>query len=96
MENDYVNTFRYICYIIWNLYFINKKHSLLKNTALLKNQKQYFLNEAIVFFYWGIILILYNFVNHYTNFHTTEQILFYILLLLGLLFRIKNNNDHYK
>ena len=56
---------------------------LTKKHSLLKN-------------YWGIILILYNFVNHYTNFHTTVQILFYILLLLGLLFRIKNNNDHYK
>lgn len=83
--------------ILYGIYILlTKKHSLLKNTALLKNQKQYFLNEAIVFFYWGIILILYNFVNHYTNFHTTVQILFYILLLLGLLFRIKNNNDHYK
>ena len=51
--------------ILYGIYILlTKKHSLLKNTALLKNQKQYFLNEAIVFFYWGIILILYNFVNH--------------------------------
>lgn len=43
--------------ILYGIYILlTKKHSLLKNTALLKNQKQYFLNEAIVFFYWGCYL----------------------------------------
>ncbi len=70
--------------ILYGIYILlTKKHSLLKNTALLKNQKQYFLNEAIVFFYWGIILILYNFVNHYTNFIQQNRFYFIFYFYLG-------------
>ena len=81
---------------IYSFYLLVTNHLSMKKTPqLIKNKAKYIYNEALVFLYWGIVLVVFHFFELYFEIGFLGRIILIALLVVGLIFRVKNNHESY-